>query len=204
MALTEKQIQRIENRKKQSRDKITSSALKLFEKQGIANTSVVDIVKASGVAHKTFFNHFKNKDELMIHLATEAATIGDVFFAEALAVSDEPRLQIEHALMGMAQAFVPVNQTYRELINYYFISGSHRDMRNQQRNHFQDNIRAILTTAKDDGKLVDDNNFETYMDVLVGVFISLIISWNIEDAFPIEARMEGALKLVNDSIFRAI
>ena len=154
MALTEKQIQRIENRKKQSRDKITSSALKLFEKQGIANTSVVDIVKASGVAHKAFFNHFKNKDELMIHLATEAATIGDVF-AGALAVGDGQTS--DRTCLNGDGASLCASESDCELINYYFISGSHRDMRNQQRNQFQDNIRAILTTAKEDGKLVDDN-----------------------------------------------
>ena len=62
-------INRIERRKIEFRDNITRAAMKLFEEQGIVETSVAAIIKEADIAHKTFFNHFPTKDHLLRYIA---------------------------------------------------------------------------------------------------------------------------------------
>ena len=64
------ELNRIERRKLEFRDRITEAALKLFEEQGVADTSVASIIKEADIAHKTFFNHFPTKDHLLQHIAS--------------------------------------------------------------------------------------------------------------------------------------
>ena len=47
------------------RDQILSSALTLFVKQGISDTSTASIAKAAGVATGTLFHHFANKQAIV-------------------------------------------------------------------------------------------------------------------------------------------
>ena len=45
---------------------LISTALKLFSKYGYKNTGIDTILKQSGVAKMTLYNHFKSKEELII------------------------------------------------------------------------------------------------------------------------------------------
>ena len=48
-----------------TKDKIQKSALKLFAKQGVKNTSTAQITKDAGVASGTLFVHYKSKQVLI-------------------------------------------------------------------------------------------------------------------------------------------
>jgi AcrR family transcriptional regulator len=51
-------------RKEKTREKIIGSACELFSKNGYHNTQVMDIVKDVGMSAGTFYNHFRNKQDL--------------------------------------------------------------------------------------------------------------------------------------------
>lgn len=55
---------KIENNKQEKKDKLLSSAYKLFCTKGINNTSIQDIVEDAGVAKGTFYLYFKDKYDL--------------------------------------------------------------------------------------------------------------------------------------------
>lgn len=63
-----------ERRRRETRLDINSAALDLFEKNGVAATTVDDIAKAAGVSPSTFFRQFKTKEEsiLSVDLDVEA------------------------------------------------------------------------------------------------------------------------------------
>src|SRR5262245_63348231 len=44
---------------------ILHAAIEVFSRQGFAATSVEDILKAAGVARRTFYKHFGNKEEVL-------------------------------------------------------------------------------------------------------------------------------------------
>ena len=60
-----------------TRERISSEALRLFAQQGIAETSIRDIARASGVAEGALYRHFAGKDDLAWRLfADEYAALG--------------------------------------------------------------------------------------------------------------------------------
>jgi AcrR family transcriptional regulator len=54
-----------ENKKIRTRGVLFDSALTMFGEFGISNTRLEDITRHAGMAHATFYNHFKGKDELV-------------------------------------------------------------------------------------------------------------------------------------------
>lgn len=74
------------------RERIIESSAELFRKKGYHDVSITDIVNHSGVGCATFYNHFKNKEELFFECADrvfydlddETAGIGSLGFKEKM------------------------------------------------------------------------------------------------------------------------
>jgi AcrR family transcriptional regulator len=58
-----------QSKKLRTRGVLFDSALVMFGEYGISNTRLEDITRHAGMAHATFYNHFKDKDELVEALA---------------------------------------------------------------------------------------------------------------------------------------
>jgi AcrR family transcriptional regulator len=54
-----------ERKRQQTRQKLISAAMRLFEARGYEQTTVAEIAAAAGVSTKTFFNYFASKDEVL-------------------------------------------------------------------------------------------------------------------------------------------
>jgi AcrR family transcriptional regulator len=52
--------------RKARRDELISAAARVFADQGVANTSVSDIVGAAGIAQGTFYLYFQSKDDVVL------------------------------------------------------------------------------------------------------------------------------------------
>ncbi|MEE3294634.1 MAG: TetR/AcrR family transcriptional regulator [Pseudomonadota bacterium] len=62
-----------ETNKEANRIKIIESGIEIFSKKGIGDTTVRDIIRNTGLASGTFYNYFKNKEEVLIAALDEAA-----------------------------------------------------------------------------------------------------------------------------------
>lgn len=70
--------------KERSRDRILAAAGRLMRENGIAGSSVGDIMKAAGMTHGGFYRHFASKDDLL------AASLTAAFDAFARPLLDAP------------------------------------------------------------------------------------------------------------------
>lgn len=73
-----------EQAKKETREKLLTAAKEEFVKNGLLNISTVDIARRAGVAHGTVFFHFQNKENLLL----------EVLDRELLKLTDELYLQL--------------------------------------------------------------------------------------------------------------
>ena len=64
----EKQLNRRERRRAETRERIVRSALHLFSEHGVAATTVEDITNAADIGKGTFFNYFPSKEDILAHL----------------------------------------------------------------------------------------------------------------------------------------
>ena len=62
-----------ETNKETNRIKIIASGIEIFSKKGISETTVRDIIRNTGLASGTFYNYFKNKEEVLIAALDDAA-----------------------------------------------------------------------------------------------------------------------------------
>ena len=62
-------LTRRERRKLEVHNRILEAAVALFEERGPRETTVVEICERADVAHKTFFNHFPTKLDLLREIA---------------------------------------------------------------------------------------------------------------------------------------
>src|SRR5688572_16674470 len=66
---------RRERRKLEVRRRMLEAAEVLFEQRGVQATTVAEICERADVAHKTFFNHFPAKQDLVRAIADESIEI---------------------------------------------------------------------------------------------------------------------------------
>ena len=65
---------KLETNKKQKQDALLNTAFDLFTKQGIAKTSIAEIVEKAGVAKGTFYLYFKDKYDIRNKLIAKKAS----------------------------------------------------------------------------------------------------------------------------------
>jgi len=194
---------RIERRKTEFRDKITQTALRLFEQNGVAETSIASIIKEADIAHKTFFNHFPSKDHLLQHIVSSHSHHAYTFFRDALKRSDDPKKRLEYCLVSIAKALEPLNpQRYRDLLTFYFMSNaSTKEFRDEQKQNFTELVNQILRDAQEQKRLRPGFEMETLSEMIVGISVATLLSWSVEENYPIVAKMKKAVKFINESVF---
>lgn len=78
----------------QTRERILAEATKVFNRQGIAATSINDLLKATGTTKGNLYFHFASKEEIGLEVLKRARTNFRTFLDNALQ-GDTPAAQLE-------------------------------------------------------------------------------------------------------------
>ncbi|GAC1513399.1 MAG: TetR/AcrR family transcriptional regulator [Chloroflexota bacterium] len=147
---------RRERKRQAVHDSLLAAAEELFRLQGIARTTVDDIVQAVDVARQTFFNHFPYKEALALELG--AHSINQIAHrAHGLLEAGTPALdvlqQIAHWALDTAtrQGELAV-VVARELLH----PDEERATRAARQMPLQDMFESVLIHARDEGDIRED------------------------------------------------
>ncbi|WP_372779799.1 TetR/AcrR family transcriptional regulator [Litorivivens sp.] len=195
-------VNRIERRKLEFRRKITDAAVRLFEQNGVADTSIASIIKEADIAHKTFFNHFPTKDHLLRHVASTFSHRAYQSFSDEIARIKDPKKRVAFCLKSIAKELEGVKDHYKELLNLYLISGAaESDLQREQRAQFTSLISQIIAEAREQDQLKLDFPNDMLTDIIIGLCISTLLSWSLEDNYPIVEKMRNQVNFINTTIF---
>ncbi len=195
-------LNRIERRKLEFRQKIIEAALQLFEQRGVNETSVAAIIQQADIAHKTFFNHFPSKDHLLRHIACSFSDNAYRAFREGLGKHSDPRKRIAYCLRNIAITLDKAHAHYKQLLNLYLISGAVQgDLRRQQRQQFSQLINEIIADAGARKLLRPGFKPEALSEVIIGLCVSTLLAWSLEDDYPITTKMDAVIAFINASVF---
>lgn len=195
-------LNRIELRKIEFRDKIADAALRLFEKHGVADTSVVSIAAEADVARKTFFNHFPSKDHLLQYLINSFSDHAYEVFRETFKRSPDPKQRIEFCFSRIAQSLAPLNPNFKELVNCYLITGeSSTNLRESQKQQFSAVVHDILQDANAQGRLRSGYSVDGLTEIVVGLCVATLLSWSLEADYPLVEKMNQTIQFANKSVF---
>jgi AcrR family transcriptional regulator len=78
--IEEQNLNRVERRQANTKERIIEVALEAFSEYGYSKTTVNEITSRADVAHGTFYNFFKNKQDLLAVLADEIILTVDDYF----------------------------------------------------------------------------------------------------------------------------
>jgi AcrR family transcriptional regulator len=196
-------LTRRERRKLELRARMLEAAAALFDEQGVHATKVADICARADVAHKTFFNHFASKGQLLRALAEEASRqlLADIESARKSGRSTRERLA--HFFDGVAASAASAGPLRRELltelIHAIHASGTEPD----QARRLHAAFGALVRDGLDAGDVERTHGAETLTEMVMGAYYALMFNWANLDGYPIHERARAAARFLGDAFSRA-
>ncbi len=146
-------------KKKNSRNtksKIVSAAWQLFYEQGYDNTTVEEIVEASGTSRGSFYHYFDGKDALLSSLSY----LFDEKYDELVETMDSNLSPAEKLITMNRELFLMIDNTVSvELLSQLFatqlITSGERHMMNPSRTYYK-LLRQIAADGKQTGFFKDE------------------------------------------------
>lgn len=100
-----------------AKEAITEAAARLFARRGYDSVTMREIARAAGYSHTTIYLHFKNKAELLHHLAMDPLTR---LRRQMLSIFRDETLTPKDRLRNMGLAFIRYNLANRTLYTVFF------------------------------------------------------------------------------------
>ena len=100
----------------ESRKAIKQAALELFASHGYHATSISSIASHAGISKGLLYNYYSSKDDLLKDILSEATTIGDDIFMNAVNKSNNDPMALLEIMIDTVFAFMENNQEYMKLL----------------------------------------------------------------------------------------
>ena len=136
---------------KNTKGKIVSAAWQLFYEQGYDNTTVEEIVEASGTSRGSFYHYFDGKDALLSSLSY----LFDEKYDELTETMNPALSPIEKLILMNQELFLMIDNTVSvDLLSQLFatqlITSGEKHMMNPNRTYFK-LLRQVISEGKQSG-----------------------------------------------------
>jgi len=189
--MADTQPSRRERRRLEIRERIVETAFLLFETQGYEATTVTEIAKRADIAYGTLFQHFPSKLDLLREVSGRA--LGRLF-ENVEEVNKRPGSFAERLVMlfdATAENAESMGPQTRELLSSMLALSIPETADADDRR-----IRLLFRRFLDDGlaasEVRDDEEIDTLLEVMVGTWYSLFLSWVRIDGYPLRIRAAAA------------
>lgn len=103
--------------KKTTKEKIVTSAIKLFSEKGIKATTTKNIAKRSNVAEGTLYRHFKNKKDLAVRIFTLEMDRFTDYLQHSIKSFDVPEEKLKNIIFAFFSFAAENPQSYNYIMN---------------------------------------------------------------------------------------
>ncbi len=178
---------RRERRRLEIRLRIVDTAFLLFETQGYEATTVTEIAERADIAYGTLFQHFPSKLDLLREVSGRA--LGRLF-ENVEEVSKRSGTFAERLVMlfeTTAENAESMGSQTRELISA-MLALSIPETADADDRRIRLAFRKFLDEGLAASEVREDEDIDTLLEVIVGVWYSLFLSWVRIDGFPLRER----------------
>lgn len=183
-----------ERKKARTRAAIQREALRLFERQGYAETTVDEIAAAAEVSQSTFFRYFPTKEELVSYDALDTVWI-DLFRAQPAELGP---LEALIATMEQARTTLP-REAWEQEQRRKRIFGALPELRGRL---FGDALRSLdliaALFAERTGRPADDFEVRALAGAVTGVTIPVLLDDDYDDVQSYFGALLRAMRLLAD------
>jgi AcrR family transcriptional regulator len=187
-------------RKLELRGRILAAAAELFDERGFAATKVADLCERADVAHKTFFNHFGSKQDLLRELAGESLRqlLADVEAARKQGRSTRERLERFFAVM--AERVCESGPMRRELVTELVHAVHDSSAKSEHARKLHEAFGALVQDGLAAGDVTRRHDAETLTEVILGAYYVLMFNFANLDDFPIRRQALAAARFLADAL----
>ncbi len=183
---------RITARKKQAletRGRIQSVALDLFDRNGFENVSVEEIAQAAGCSVGNIYHYFKSKDELVLqvtdHVDAAYLELEKDYAADTKSSARDKLLDFVGRTLTIS---VNEEVLYKSFIHALRYPGQGALKIKDSRVWFR-MLREFIDACKREGSVRADESTDEILAALVTLHRGMLMQWRIEEsAFPLEER----------------
>lgn len=195
-------VGRREKRKQEIRSRIEQAAYRLFQRDGIEETSIEQICQEADVARRTFYGHFANKHALLGGLGiSRLYSRSESMLRQLMTNHHTTRARLEAMIDYIESNFATMNDIDRQLV----LVGPTAFAEDQeaQREIGTSSIASFTRLIQSGVRLGDVNtrfSAEILASTVVGTLNLITISWCLDDDYPVFAKLEEARRLFDELI----
>ena len=179
-------VNRLERRKLEVREKILAAAFELFLSKGVAATTIEEICERADVANRTFFNHFATRQDMIRALAQRRLdNLHDVVFDRGGQPIPE---RIIAVFDDIAVALVGSGDTYRELIGEMLATSGYGIQRGF---NLHETFVELVKEGVARGEVSARHDAETLADIIVGALSGGILNWTVDQTYSLETNLHN-------------
>lgn len=190
---------RRELRKRERRQRLYDTAIRLFRRRGYEAVTVTEIAQAAGLSRATFFNHYEGKGEILAQCSREVLT-GLVTYGEALR-ADSARALFGRFFGRMADVYRDQGRLLDALVRNVKDEPGQREMHRQAVADVIGLYHGFVRKGIDAGELPPDTDVELVAELLRDLWLSSLRSWVESDR---RASLKTRVRKKLDLVFRGI
>jgi len=195
------ELGRRERRKLELRGRILEAAVALFDAQGVEATKVAEICERADIAHKTFFNYFPSKQQLLREIAHEAVL---EMLARIEAVTKQPVSTRERLALyfgEIAEHASEAGPMARDLLNMIIRVGNEEGPLEARRIH--DAFEGLVRAGIEAGDVDTTHGLATLTEMVMGAYYALMLSWAHMEGYPLHRQAKAAAAFLADALCKA-
>ena len=193
-------LSRRERRKAEVRGRIVEAAVDLFGEVGFANTKVSEICERADVAHKTFFNYFPTKRDVLREIASGSIDelLEDIATTCRQHVSSRER--IRHFFERVADYATDAGPMHRELLTEVIHVAHETNNQGEQAQRLHEAFSAIVREGCKAGDLRSDHSVQTQTEMILGAYYALMFNWAHLESYPLRRQALAAARFLTDAL----
>ena len=165
-------------KKEKKRQRILSSAIKVFSKKGFYSTRIKEIARAASVADGTIYLYFKNKDDILISIFNDRFRKLNTKMEE---IADEP-IESSEKIRRIINLQIGSVRGHRDLAEVLTVNlrQSNRFLRQfaaPQFNRYLDIMAQVIREGQDRGEFTSDCSPRIVATSLFGSIDGLMLTW---------------------------
>lgn len=193
-------LSRRERRKLEVRNRILEAAMALSDEQGFNETTVAEICERADIAHKTFFNHFPSKRDVLREIAGFAL---DDFLTKVEAARKQPLTTRERLLQVFDQIGESSEQggpMRRDLLTEMIHVAHEAGTETEQTRRLHEAFGGLVRDGLAAGDVTRRHSPETLTEMVLGAMYAVMFDWTSIDHYPVRERSAAAGRFLGDAL----
>ncbi len=185
---------RRQRRRAETRERIFRSALALFAEHGFMKTTVEEITEAADVGKGTFFNYFRNKEDVLSALAEVQLDK----YAHAIQAAESGALTPRHALRDLWQRLPEEpgrsQALARSLMVAFLTSPAVREKMARSLEQGREMLARLFTLAQERGEARRDRRPLDLALAFQQKLLGTVLVWTLHPPAPLKTWLEASFE----------